>query len=402
MTPNPAAPVLIFGCDTNAFLGTVRSLGRAGVRIHAAGCDAAIPAGQSRYLEAHHEIPSYVGDGSVWAARIAELLRQHDYALLIPTSDSALAQLDAHRAQLGEQRLAIPSHHALALLANKDATRRAAQECGVPVTGGRPVIAGDDAATLAGELGLPLIIKTVRSYAPGDSTQKATVGLFEDAAKLQQRLDQGGDLLAESYVPGFCRGVSVVAKDGAALQAFQHRRLRQEHRTGPSSWRISERLDPQLLDSVGKLIAKTDYTGVAMFEFRCTHDGRETYLLEVNPRFWGSLHLALDAGADYPATLHAMLCGGPTPAKRTDYPAGLEKFSVWGEFDALSGTWHSARGISERAEAFSRLTGYVAKLARKRGFDSWAEDDPAPFYTERRQVLRRLFDHGTGRSAGRT
>lgn len=378
-------PVLVFGSDPTAFLGTVRSLGRAGIAVHAAGCRADEPAGRS---PAHHRLPPYTGDGEAWLATVRELVERYDYALLVPTSDSSLAQLDRHRDALGEGRLAIASPAALSVLIDKYATRTLARQLGIPVAYGRALGKDDSATALADEFGLPVIIKSVRSHRPGEAVQKTPVFLCASEREVSRVLAKGGDLIAERFLPGYGRGVSVIAFEGKVLQAVQHRRLRQEHDTGPSSWRISEKLDPRLLDAVRRIVSETGYTGIAMFEFRFSTVGGEWILLEVNPRAWGSLHLAMAAGADFPRLQHAMLVKGQIPPERFDFTTGVQRRSLWGEFNSVAGLW------SDPVPAYrklARLAGFLFDLSFSRSFDSRAEDDPAPFSALRREVLRRLF-----------
>lgn len=383
-------PVLVFGSDTNAFLGTVRSLGRAGLAVHSAGCGAHMPASSSRYIVGDHEIPLYTGDGTAWVVRIKALIEQHGFSLLVPTSDASIAQLAAHRAELGEHRVAAPSDATLAILTDKGATREAARKLGVPTAPGRLSSGEHDTDKLADVLGLPLIVKSPRSYSLGGVSQKTGVALVESREDLADALAGRDTALVEGFLPGFCRGVSVLAKDGEILQAFQHKRLRQEHATGPSSWRVSEDLDPALLDASSKIVAHSGLTGVAMFEFRCNDETGEFALLEVNPRFWGSMQLAADAGADYPALLYKMLVEGYQPERRFDFPAGLQKRSVWGEFDALSQAHQGSGSASARIAFVRRLSQFLAALAKREGFDSYAKDDQEPFERERSQVLGRF------------
>lgn len=390
------APVLVFGSDTSAFLGTVRSLGRKGLAVHSAGCEAHMPASASRYIVADHAVPLYENDGREWVARVRELVARQGFGLLVPTSDASLAQLAAHRGELGAD-VAAPQNAALELLTDKWATREAALELGIPIPRAQLVDGDSSASRIADELGIPLVLKSCHSYRLGERVQKSGVALIENEAQLEAALARAQDAMVERFIPGFCKGVSVLAKDGAVLQAFQHRRLRQEHVTGPSSWRISEALDPHLLDAARKLVERSGLTGVAMFEFRFDEEGKEFALLEVNPRFWGSMQLAADAGADYPALLHAMLLEDAAPEGLLSYPEGLQKRSVWGEFDALSHSWGDADRLPAKARAAKRLAGFMVALASRDGFDSYAPDDPAPFERERAQVLGRLRARLTGR-----
>jgi hypothetical protein len=50
-------------------------------------------------------------------------------------------------------------------------------------------------------------------------------------------------------------------------------------------------------------LAHLDWRGVAMVEYRWDDRRNEFYLMEMNLRLWGSLHLALFAGVDFPRLL---------------------------------------------------------------------------------------------------
>lgn len=387
-----AAPVLVFGDDTSAFLGAVRSLGRKGLAVHGAGSGFETPAHASRYLTTQHTVPVYRGDGAEWLARVQSLIREHGFALLVPTSDASLLQLAAHRQALLPARCAIPSDEALALFTDKWATREAASSLGVPVAEGMLIPADCSADEIIDRLGLPLILKSRQSYSRGSMVQKSAVARIEHAQELEVRSASLPGMLAEGFVPGFCRGVSVLAHEGQVLQAFQHRRLQQEHATGPSSSRVSEPLDTRLLDAVQKLIAHAGYTGIAMFEFRYQEGSDAFVLLEVNPRIWGSIQLAMHAEADFVAALHGLLVEDRLPPRRMAFPAGRQKMSMEGEWDRHVFEWQAAAGITAQFVCLLRFATYCGSLVNGAGFDSFASDDPEPFRRERAVILSRLRD----------
>lgn len=386
------APVLVFGDDTSAFLGAVRSLGRKGLTVHGAGAEVESPAHASRYLAARHAVPVHRGNGAEWLESVQSLTRQHGFELLVPTSDASLVQLAAHRQELLPARCAIPPAGALALFTDKWATREAALALGVPVAEGMLIPANCSADEIIERLGLPIVLKTRHSYSLGATVQKSAVALVQHKQELEARLPCPPGTLAERFVPGFCRGVSVLAHEGEVLQAFQHRRLRQEHITGPSSSRVSEPLDARLLDAVQKLIAHAGYSGIAMFEFRCQERSDAFVLLEVNPRIWGSIQLAIDAGADFVAALHGLVIEGKLPPRRMEFSQGNKKMSVEGEWDRHALEWDAATSIAARLACLPRLAAFCGSLANDAGFDSFASDDPEPFRRERAAVLSRLRD----------
>ena len=81
-------------------------------------------------------------------------------------------------------------------------------------------------------------------------------------------------------------------------------------------------------------MAALDWEGVAMVE--CKHDPLTDryYVMEINPRFWGSLQLAVDAGVDFPRLLVECALGG-SPPPVTNYRAGIRSRWGWGEVDFI-------------------------------------------------------------------
>jgi len=149
----------------------------------------------------------------------------------------------------------------------------------------------------------------------------AEVRIAEDAASLtRHRVDPGlaAGALVQEYLPGHGEAVFLLADAGRTLASFAHRRLREKPPSGGVSvLREAIAPDPKLLAAAERLLAELAFTGVAMVEFRRTPDGRAA-LMEVNPRLWGSLQLAVDAGVDFASLLVALHRGArpeapPTP-----------------------------------------------------------------------------------------
>src|SRR5262249_10470047 len=72
-----------------------------------------------------------------------------------------------------------------------------------------------------------------------------------------------------------------------------------------------------LLRDAEKLMAALNWHGVAMVEFKMDSDG-QYWLMEINPRLWGSLALSIDAGVNFPLGL-LELARAEQPAPQPDY-----------------------------------------------------------------------------------
>lgn len=384
---------LILGDDLGIYLAAARSLGRAGVEVHLVPSEADDPRLCSRYIAALHDLPHYSGSGEAWLAALAALIDREDFGFVLPCSDDNLIRLQRHAEALGRDRLAIANDEALTAFTDKAATRTLAARLGIPVPSGATVDRGAEVEALIERFGLPLVLKPRVSYRAGDVQAKSYARVIRSEAALAAALPEAAAAgwLAESYFEGSGVGVSVLARDGRIRLAAQHRRLRTLSETGGSSVRILEATDPVLLAAAEALAAATRLSGVAMFEFRVDRAGGRHVLLEVNPRLWGSLPLALAAGADFPAGLWRQVSGTvDDPAPPTRLRTGLVKRNMSGEFERIADEGEEAASAAARVRAVLDLLRFLPLLLVRRGFDSWAADDPGPWRAERRSLLARL------------
>jgi predicted ATP-grasp superfamily ATP-dependent carboligase len=136
-------------------------------------------------------------------------------------------------------------------------------------------------------------------------------------------------ILQECLPPGGAAlGVSVLMNFSSEPRAtFAYRRLREYPvGGGPSTLRESVRDEP-LCRTTERLLSALRWTGVAMAEYKVDpRDGRPK-LLEVNPRFWGSLHHAILSGVDFPHMLCRMAIDGDVPPLG-EYGVGVRSRSL--------------------------------------------------------------------------
>ncbi|MCG7199467.1 ATP-grasp domain-containing protein [Marinobacter pelagius] len=112
----------------------------------------------------------------------------------------------------------------------------------------------------------------------------------------------------QSFVKGEGQGIFALYREGKAICFFAHRRLREKPpEGGVSVLSESTRVSPRMQSIAKSILDHAHWNGVAMVEFRVAKDGTP-YLMEVNPRFWGSLQLAIDSGTDFPYLLYQSHC----------------------------------------------------------------------------------------------
>lgn len=394
--------VLVLGQGERAFLSVVRSLGRAGLSVHAATCSANDLALKSRYLVRRHELPVYrPGDGA-WLESMETILQSTPYQLVIPCEDQAVIPLQAHRQHLG--RLApiyTLGEQAFDTAFSKIKSFQLAERLGIPQPRSAILHFGDDADRVA-DFSLPLVVKPPSSFTPGNLAAKRGVRRCRTRQQLVEQLENlpvwGEALIQENFV-GTGVGVELLANSGEILVAFQHVRVHEPLEGGGSSYRRSADLHPELLEASKALMRELGYTGVAMVEFKFNFETGRWVFVEINGRFWGSLPLAVAAGVDFPLYLYDMLVQG-----RREFPNSY-RVPIFCRNLSSDQRWLRANLVADKHDpllATRPLRSVAAEAAHlltmRERWDTLVADDPGPGVAEiaslvgdvRRKVARSL------------
>lgn len=323
MTTAKNGRVLVVGDDMRIFLSNVRAFGRAGKTVEAYPYGPS-PSLKSRFLSKVHAAPVFDADQQGWRDELMALLRRETFDIVVPCSDPAIIFLDSVRHLLPHQRLAIPARDAMDLFYDKEETHRLCESLGIPMAPSARLAAADTAAGLVAKFGLPLVLKPRRTFFAEKDQAREVVEIADTESGVRHVLgaiSERSHYIIEGFFAGEGVGVSVLAKDGKILQAFQHRRLR-EGQGGASSFRVSEMVNAGLRAACAKVIDRANHTGVCMFEFRQNPYTGAWILIETNARFWGSMALPLALGLDYPNRLYDVMVDGLTPEEQP-YRAGV-------------------------------------------------------------------------------
>jgi predicted ATP-grasp superfamily ATP-dependent carboligase len=154
-----------------------------------------------------------------------------------------------------------------------------------------------------------------------------------------------------------------------------------------------------LLEASRKLMAAVGYTGVAMVEFIFNLETRRWVFLEINGRFWGSLPLAVAAGADFPYYLYEMLVLGrrafPQTCRAETYSRNLLL-----DFQGLR-TRSRADGQQRRINFWTVAEDLATVLRGHDHIDNLSLDDPAPGLIELGHIGSQLTRKAAGKLVAR-
>jgi protein-tyrosine-phosphatase/predicted ATP-grasp superfamily ATP-dependent carboligase len=378
--------VLVLGEGVSAFLAVVRSLGRQRIEVHAAWCRPDCASLRSRYVKRFHELPFCDEEGS-WVGKLAALLEAERYDLVVPTNEQAARALYSRRHELEPRsRLYLLDKPAFDVVFDKVKSGQLAESLGLRVPKTRLVADAAELEALEAQFAYPLVLKPISSYDAQLPLERRNVVKAYNRDELQREgrrlLAQGTMAVQENFV-GRGVGVELLVDHGQVLLAFQHERVHQPLRGGASSYRKSVPLKADLLDAAKKFVAALDYSGVIMVEFLVNQADNDWRFVEANGRFWGSLPLAIAAGADFPYALYRLMVHGEREF-RQEYRSGLYCRNLLA--DVL---WFAQNLRADRSDPTLATVSPIQLLLEakhfftgRERFDTLTLDDPLPAIAE--------------------
>ncbi len=388
------ATVLITDGDQRSALAACRSLVRAGHTVHVVAPRAHSLAGVSRGVREHVIGVDALAQSDAFGGSVATLATGLGADVLIPMTDASTTAILGHSEQLPRGcRVPVPSLEAFLRASDKAAILPMAQAAGFAIPVSTVVLSREQAARTRLDGLAPGVLKPHRSVVgAGGALRHHAVTPFatieEGLARLRVLPEDAFPVVVQQRVYGPGVGFFALRWGGVIRAAFAHRRLREVPLWGGVSvYREAIALPTALTDAGTRLLTALDWEGVAMVE--CKHDlvTDRYHVMEINPRFWGSLQLAIDAGVDFPALLVACALGQP-PAPITRYHVGVRCRWGWGDVDYLYLRAKLRSPHESALGAFFRALGEVIQWTpgRDRGeILRWR--DPRPFAVE---TLRRL------------
>lgn len=307
-------------------LSAVRSLGKAGFHVSVMGDSVFTTGFWSKFTRKKILSASAANDAEKFGSKLLILLKTYSNKsrpVIFPMEDATLMWIARNIDEIAPYgHVLIPPLESLNIAQDKGATAHIAKELDIPCPQTWEPQNLNDFTEIIKELKQGEFVVKPKS---GTGSSGVIYGEFLSPEGWRNHWRKFGQLLVQERIPQEGHGLGVALlmdREGECTAHFVHERLQQYPVSGGPSTDRQSIYYPQLVDWSIKLLKKLSWRGIAMVEWKDDVRDGTPKLMEINPRFWGSLELAVRAGVDFPV-LYAKAALGEELGTVPEYPDGI-------------------------------------------------------------------------------
>lgn len=285
----------------------------------------------SRFSSGFNKYTSHYEDENKFISDVLDICLSKEIKLILP-SHNETEIIARHKHKFSSNLVAmIPEESHCKMFNNKSNAYDYVSKIGIPV----PYrIKYSDPNQIAQSLKGKGVKKTVIKLLTGNSSKGVFYGENpEHTQRLVKRLIEKYELVPsrhpqiEEYIKGEGYGCSVLYSKGKFITHFTHRRLRDKIETGGTSTFREAAIHEGIEVATKTIFDSLGWNGLAMCEFKVCPDTGRFWFIEINPRMWGSIPLAIESGVQFPYL--AWLCATKGANNAIDYHASCKINLNW-------------------------------------------------------------------------
>lgn len=279
------------------------SLARRGIKVHVGDASPLAMSRFSRYAASFTRLPDFFIDPDPYIDALIEALKKTGSQILLPCHED-VGLISRYRNRFPEHiRMAIPDWETYQIAEDKLQLMELASRCGCPAPQIHPIRTEEELETLANELTFPIVLKTrignsAKGVAIAGNVRELKIK-YHTLVDTYHLADDRRPFLQE-YLPGRAVGVCALYDRGRRLAWFgeEYLRCKEPGRFGTSTLRKTWQ-DPEVVERALLVLDILKWHGLAHLDL--IQDRRGVFkIIEINPRPWGAMALAIHAGIDFP------------------------------------------------------------------------------------------------------
>jgi predicted ATP-grasp superfamily ATP-dependent carboligase len=241
-----------------------------------------------------------IGEEEQYINELLKILKMNKVKVLIPVGNISFKRVLLNKEKiLNYTKLAIAPKKSMEIAQNKNLTFKFAENIQFPMPKTFYPRGFRDLECIENKLRFPCIIKKTNPEEKGVIYCNNSQELYEGfRSVVQDIITDGSYPIIQEYIDGISTGFYALYKKGKCVSFFMHERVHELPITGGASTLAKSIYDQELKLLGERILDKLNWHGPVMVEFMKDRNNR-LKLIEINPKFWGSMELSYTAGINF-------------------------------------------------------------------------------------------------------
>jgi len=251
----------------------------------------------SKYVYKRFKVANPYLNEKKYALQIAKIAMDENVSMIIPVGFIDNLVLAKYQDFFRNIILPIPSYESIKRVSNKANLGEIFSKIGIKYP--KTIIFDPADLEAINQLAFPLVSKGISDA----STPFYLFNKHHLSRLLKENNNKNEKTILQQFIAGNGHGYFAIAKNGEVYLEFCHKRIIEARPSGGPSITACVYHDDELIKIGRKIIKEIEWTGVLMVEFKKDYETGEYFLIEINPKFWGSLELPISYGVDFVGAL---------------------------------------------------------------------------------------------------
>jgi len=381
--------VLVTNAKNRIAYNIVRSLAARDVEVYCADFVPRAMSYYSRYSSGHFIYPSPFSNQEQFVECLIAKIKELKIDVLIPVNEELFLVAKFKDEIAKHVKMAVPEYSQILTAHNKDKWEPIASQLQIPVPKTFAIDRFLSDPGLIAELPFPVLIKPKQGGGGWGIRRIDSVSEFKDFISAGSHEGQPWErFMVQELIEGDTLCVAMVFSRGELRGKVAYRQIREYPKFGgQATCRISVS-NPNAESHFQRLLKYLGWHGVCQADFIVNKETQIPYLIDINPRFWGSLAQAIASGVDFPGLVYQIaLKGDVVPV--VDFKEGVITRWLGGELRGFFQHYSHARDKIPFLRQFL-FPGEPTVL-----FDDFSLKDPTPFFAWGLDSLYRVIKYRT-------
>lgn len=324
--------VIITNAKNRICYAAVRSLGSRGIEVYAADSNPSAMTFYSKYAHGHFTYSSPFAHPDEFIKEMVSQAQSRSCKVIIPVYEETYLFAKYRDRIPGDIHMVLPSYDNILTVHNKDRLYDVARNIGVRVPRSYRLSEIDQNPRLIENLIFPVLIKPCQG---GGAWGVRKIESVQELRRVLNDYDLPASLplerfVVQEFITGEVVCCAMLFNKGDFRAVHSYRQIRETPITGgTATYRESIRHE-QVIDNLRNLLTHLKWHGLCQADFIVDKQTGVAYLIDVNPRLYGSLLLSIKSGIDFPYLLYQMATQGDVEIYN-DFETGIRSRWIFGD-----------------------------------------------------------------------